>query len=45
MPITAACDVSHSFIDSFILFNSINPLQGLRDLSDIELVIGHYILQ
>jgi len=31
-------------IHSFILFSSINALQGLRDLSDIKLVIIHYIL-
>jgi len=33
----------NSIIYSF-LFNCINPLQGLRDLLDIELFILHYIL-
>jgi hypothetical protein len=37
---SAGCN---SIIYSF-LFNSINPLQGLRDLFDIELFILHYIL-
>jgi hypothetical protein len=33
-----------SYLHSLILFNSINPLQGLRYPSDVELVIIQYIL-
>jgi hypothetical protein len=34
----------HSFIHSLMLFFSMNPLQGLRHLSDIEFVIMHCII-